>query len=323
MTDTRHAMESAPPQPQRTRRLLFWLAGVFTGLVLLLLALAVLLWVLLRGFAADLNPVINPLLERFVGPGSRIDIGYFNRDTFFIDELVLQPDADTDIRARQLALTYDLSRLLGGDIDSLSAEHLSLRLSAGSEAAGGTSTAASTATDTAAATAISLPQLTGLMTLPIRTISLPRIQIDTPDVQATLSADLNTTLWWLRGDADIPEVDGTVQLDARLQRTPATASEPERADLLLMMSQQQTLLAQLWAGLMQTADDTRADIRLQTDLPLLQQRLPMLRDLPVSGAGLTLSGQLSSPNDAHWPQQLTGQISASLKTSRSQPADRW
>jgi len=321
VTDTRHAMESAPPQPQRTRRLLFWLAGVFTGLVLLLLALAVLLWVLLRGFAADLNPVINPLLERFVGPGSRIDIGYFNRDTFFIDELVLQPDADTDIRARQLALTYDLSRLLGGDIDSLSAEHLSLRLSAGSEAAGGTSTAASTATDTAATTAISLPQLTGLMTLPIRTISLPRIQIDTPDVQATLSADLNTTLWWLRGDADIPEVDGTVQLDARLQRTPATASEPERADLLLMMSQQQTLLAQLWAGLIQTADDTRADIRLQTDLPLLQQRLPMLRDLPVSGAGLTLSGQLSSPNDAHWPQQLTGQISARLKTSRSQVAD--
>ena len=293
---------------------MFWLAGLFTGLILALIAVAVLGWLFLRSFAADLNPVVNPLLERFVGPGSRIDIGYFNRNTFHIDELVLKPDDSTELQARSLTLTYDLSRLSGGDLDSLSAETIQIRLSSSSD------TEAETASDSIS-TDISLPLLSDLMALPIASINLPSVALETPDLKAQLAADLNPELWWLRGEADIPEVDGTVQLDTRLQRTAATDTAPERADLLLMVSQQQTLLAQLWGGITQTSDTTSADLRIQTDLPTLQQRLPTIRDLPVSGEGLTLTGQLSSSNEARWPQQLTGSVQANLNTARSTLAE--
>ena len=317
------ATDSAPHQRRRNRRLLIWLVGLLTGFISLLLILALMTWALLRHFATDLNPVlapvINPLLERFVGPGSQVTIGHLDHTRLTLDSLTLNPDSATHIQASGVSLAFDLTRLTGGDLDSLSAESLLIQLTPDNSP-----TAQPASSDSKALEQrldITLPVLTDLMSLPIGNIRLPDIQIETPDLQARLAADLNPQLWWLRGDADLPEFSDTVQLDARLQRSATADDTPEHADLLLLLSQGETLLAQLWAGLTQTESFTSADLRVQTDLPGLQQRLPMLSELPVSGEGLTLTATLSSPNDAVWPQQLTGTLQATLNTAAAELAE--
>lgn len=328
MTQPTSATDTAPRQRHRTRRLLFWLAGLITGAISLLLILALVIWLLLRSFASDLNPVlspiINPLLERFVGPGSQVDIEYLDHTQLRLSQLELVPDSTTRLTASGVTLSYDLKRLSGGDLDNLSAESLSINIADSDDTGGAESPPASPTADATVLSNrldITLPVLSDLMSLPIGNINLPDIEIGTPDLQASLAADLNPQLWWLRGDANLAEIRGTVQLDARLQRTAATGDTPERADLLLLISQQETLLAQLWAGMTQAESVTSADLRLQTDLPGLQQRLPVIADIPVSGEGLTLTAALSSPNEAVWPEQLTGSLQATLQTAASELAD--
>ena len=328
MTQPTPATDTAPRQRHRSTRVLFWLAGLITGVISLILILALVIWLLLRSFASDLNPVlspiINPLLERFVGPGSLIEIDYLDHTQLRLNQLTLMPDPTTRLAASGVTLSFDLKRLSAGDLDSLSAETLSVTIADTGDTGASESSPVVTAGEATALSTrpdIELPVLTDLMSLPIGNINLPDIEIETPDLQASLAADLNPQLWWLRGHADLPELTGTVQLDARLQRIASTDDTPERADLLLLISQGETLLAQLWAGMTQTESVTSADLRLQTDLPGLQQRLPMIGDIPVSGEGLTLTAELSSPNESIWPEQLTGSLQATLNTAESELAD--
>ena len=83
-----------------------------------------------------------------------------------------------------------------------------------------------------------------------------------------------------------------------------------------MLSQQEALLTQLWSGLTQTEDTSDARIRLEADLSKIQNSLPQMADLPLKGQVL-IEGKLNSPAQARWPEDLIGDLTATLTTRKS------
>ena len=284
-----------------------WVQGILIALTILLATLAILFW----SVVPLLNRWLPPALDYFVAPGSHLRISHLTRDYLEVESLNLTPAPGINIQIRDARLDYQIAGILQGEAERLSAASVTVVISA-DDADSSTVSPRSPATTE---TEVSLPQIAQLMSLPVNNINVDSFSLHTPDLSLNIHAELTPQLWWLRGDAHLPHIPEPVQLEAQLQRGDA------RADLLIMLSDRQTLLAQLWSGLQQKDGETQADLRLNSDLARLRQSLPVLNDQPVQIQSLTLSGRLSSPDDALWPQDLSGQVTAELTSATSTLAD--
>ena len=306
-------------RPSRLSRILSslfnsrWLQGVLIALLTLILALGLLYW----SIVPLLNNWLPPVLDRFVAPGSHIVIRSLTRQHFEVDELDLQPAEGVLIQIRNARLTYHGASLLLGEADSLSAESLKVVITSDDAKGSGTNAASSSSNKPSA---VELPLVSDLMTLPVASITVDHVEIDTPDISARLNAVLTPDHWLLTGDAKLPQLQEKVAVNAQLQRSP-NKELAGRSDFLLMLSQQERLLAQLWAGIHQTDESTSAQIRIEGDLDAMQAALPVLADIPLQGHKLLTEGTLSAANTAYWPQDLRANLNTSLSTRKSRISD--
>ena len=296
--------ESDQQTPSLIRR------GWFQGIVIALLLTGAAIVALYFSIVPLLNNWLPPLLDRLVAPGSHLQIRSLTSQQFAVDELDIQPAPGVLIQIRNAELNYHGTGLLQGKADSLTAETLRVHITAVDDAPSQPSSTLSPGFD------VDLPVITELMTLPVDDIRVQTLEIDTPDISARLTGSLRPDHWGVSGDLRLPHIQESVTVNLQLQR-----NEQGNAELLAMLSQQEALLAQLWAGLTQTDDTSDANIRLEADLSKIQNSLPQMADLPVKGQNVLLEGTLNSPAQARWPDELIADLTTTLTTRKSVISD--
>ena len=150
---------------------------------------------------------------------------------------------------------------------------------------------------------LSLPQLQDWLTLPLSSIRIHELHIEHPWFDARLASELDTRRWRLHGEIQLTGVDQPWQLESQLSQS---------GQLLLQLSEQQTLLAQLYADIQQAERNTHINLRQQLELaalyPRLQQAasagLPIPADLPIPAPQLISDLKLHIPDQALLPQDL-------------------
>ncbi len=290
-----------------------WLKATLIALVFLL--------ALVTGLYLSIVPLLNnwlpPVLDQFVAPGSHLKIRSLTRQQFAVDELDVQPSPGLLIQIRNAELNYHGTALLQGEADSLTIETLRIVASENDTDDNTDSAGSQRSAPDASGSPVEIPQLAALMQLPVKDIRVQSLEIELPEMSAHLNAVLQPEHWSLTGDARLPELQQNVEVNLQLQQT------DEHLVLLAALSNQQTteLLAQLSAEIHQVENNSRADLIFQADLAELQTALPTLSDIPISGKQLALSGSVASPDNAHWPADLTANISASLDTDSSTVSD--
>ncbi|WP_297533338.1 YdbH domain-containing protein [Thalassolituus sp.] len=297
MSERRESDQQAPALIRR---------GWFQGIVIALLLTGAAIVALYFSIVPLLNNWLPPLLDRLVAPGSHLQIRSLTSQQFAVDELDIQPAPGVLIQIRNAELNYHGTGLLQGKADSLTAETLRVHITAVDDAPSQPSSTLSPGFD------VDLPVITELMTLPVDDIRVQTLEIDTPDISARLTGSLRPDHWGVSGDLRLPHIQESVTVNLQLQR-----NEQGNAELLAMLSQQEALLAQLWAGLTQTEDTSDARIRLEADLSKIQNSLPQMADLPLKGQQVLIEGKLNSPAQARWPEDLIGDLTATLTTRKS------
>ena len=251
-----------------------------------------------------LNQILPLLLRDSVGPNSELHVDHVGWRNINIDHLRLMPDANTQIDISNLQLNYDPKDLLLGQLDSLTIERVLVNLS--DQTSKDLPDAASVNTDgLATAQTIELPLLADLMALPLKRIDAPNIIIQHPQVSATLSATLTPELWRVNGDTQLNDLPLPWQIELQLQQS---------GDLLLMVSESEILLAQLYGHLEQNDSESHLTLDQRTDASALSKRLPALADLPLALSNLHLSADIRSPNTVRIPNDLIVQLKADIQS---------
>ena len=294
--DTQSATDTRPALIKRG-----WFQGILVAVLLLCSAVIA----LYLSIVPLLNNWLPPLLDRLVAPGSHLQVRSLTRQQFAVDELDIQPAPGLLIQVRNAELNYHGTSLLQGKADSLYAETIKVLVSAEDE-----SSTASARSGASAQT--ELPLITDLMDLPISDIRIQSIELDTPDISARLTATLTPTHWLITGDARLPHIQEPVMVNLQLQR-----GDDGNAELLAMLSQREKLLAQLWSGVEQAEQQSSARVRLEADLNAMQSSLPQLADFPLEGDKVIIAGKMSSANQAHWPEELFADLTATVTTQNS------
>lgn len=282
------------------------------GLLIALCILAAMIGALYLSVVPLLNNWLPPLLDRVVAPGSQVNIHSLTRQQFVIDEINLQPTSDLLLQLQNATLFYHGAGLLQGQADRLHAESVKIVITHESD----DNVQRSTSTVNNEAITVTLPHIHELMTLPISEIVIDQVEIDTPELSALLSADITPNHWLFTGTARLPHIPAPINVHLQLQR-----NKDERSDLLMMLSQGDILLAQLWAVIEQEQNQSSAILRLESDLEALQSSLPELAALPIEARRITLDGSLTSENESEWPAGLIADLSATLLLNKSTLGD--
>lgn len=282
------------------------------GLLIALFIVAAMLSALYLSVVPLLNSWLPPLLDRVVAPGSQVQIRSLTRQQFVIDEIDLQPMPGVLLQLRNAALSYQGASLLHGQVDRLHAESIKIVLTNEND----DNTQRSISHVNNETLAVSLPRIDDLMTLPITEIVFDLVEIDTPEVSALLNATITSDHWLLTGTARLPHIPAPLNVYLQLQR-----NNDERSDLLMMLSQSDVLLAQLWAVIEQQEDQSSATLRLESDLEALQSSLPELAAQPVRARRITIDGNVTSKNESEWPTDLNTDLNATLQLNKSTLGD--
>ena len=290
------------------------------GLLIALFVVVTLLSALYLSIVPLLNNWLPPLLDRVVAPGSQVHIRSLTRQQFSVDSIDLQPSPGVLLQLSNATLSYRGAGLLQGHADRLYAESVKVILSDVSANQTGSSSLPGNSQINAQINSeplsVSLPLMNDLMSLPVNEIVLDTLAIETPEISAQLSANVTPDHWLFTGTARLPHIPGAIDVHLQLQR-----NESERSDLLMMLSQQEVLLAQLWAVIEQQQEQSSVQLRLESDLEALQSSLPDLAALPVKLQRIIVDGSLTSANESEWPAGLTTDLNATLQVNPSTLGD--
>ena len=273
-----------------------------------------------------LNQWLPPVLDRLVAPGSQVTIRSLTRQQLIVDAIDLQPSDGLLIQLKNAELAYHDIGLLQGQADLLHVETLKIVLTDPTNSTDEKNQKASPSRSEKSnePITVSLPGIHDLMTLPVTNISIDTLEIDTPDISARLQANVTPEHWLFTGTATLPHIPAPLDVYFQIQR-----NESERSDILMMLSQQDALLAQLWAVIHQKSDQsgdknegqTTAQLRIESDLSALQASLPELAALPLRTRKMTIEGLISSPTNAEWPNDLNADLTGALLVNRSTPGE--
>lgn len=319
--------ESHPTAPKKSKTLWYWLAG-FTSAALVILGLLAYLY-------ASIVPLVNQygsqILSEYFAPGSQIKIRSLRSDFLDIEELYLPLDSETDIRIQNSQLTYSIQGLLAARLVSFKAESIEVQLSDAPDAPASDSLAlpvpsngASTVPSNSASPSpasfsnypISIPLLAEFAQLPLEQAEITKLALSSPDISVTTELGLSNALWWARGQLTTADFSRPLQLEVQLQEP-----KSEQVDALIMLSDNDASFGQIWARINQTDDTTELALELSGDLKEMAKLLPDLASLPLSLEQVSVSGQLSSPNQAVWPQDVSGQLAIDLELNDSLLSD--
>ena len=279
-------------------------------LLVLLITLALILG-LFGALYAAITPVLNhalpPMLDTLVGPGSVVRLGQIKRGSLHLEHLTLIPAEGTVVIIDDTTLEYRWSDLIRGQAQHLHIGHLQTLFSeAEQDPASPTQHRTSTTSAPELSQRIDLPMLADVLSLPVQSLQIDRFELHHEQVSLDLHGSGDDQVWMVQGNAILDGIPGVVSVLAQLNHeVEGHSSMPPGQALTLMLSQNEHLLAQLWAEWQQSSDTTHLRLRLESDLQQLQAQVPALRDLPLNGEHLMVSLTADSPNQAQWPQQLS------------------
>ena len=284
--------EQLPEQKPSLRifRARFWIR---TAIVILLAF--VLAGVLLALAPGLLKPVLNRHLPQWLGDGGAAEIRELSWHRLLLDNLQLTLDDGTQLHIQNLDLSYSPTGLASGRINTLNVGTVLLSLP--EERA--KEVAQSAAKDARAAAlrqfnqAIKIPAFSQWLSLPAEQINIDKIQFIHPQLTAELQADVTPERWHINGQLQLNDLPLPWDVEIQLQKN---------GDWLLMVSEQQTLLSQMFGHIEQDDQHTRLKLRHRSDLAAIHERLPQLQDIPLPLKDLLLQAEIAVPNQGLLPR---------------------
>ncbi|MAD44057.1 MAG: hypothetical protein CMH98_03550 [Oceanospirillaceae bacterium] len=284
----------------------FWLkAGIILLLTLLLTGL------LLGLLPSLLKPLLNRHLPHWLGNNASLQIDTFDWHTLTLSRFQLALEDGTLVRIENLDLNYSPLSLASGRFHTLTVDKLTLNL-ARERAEEVAQEAASDARDAARRRfnqPFSVPAFSQWLSLPAEQIDIHSIHLIHPQLSLQLTADITPRRWHLAGDLQLNDQPLPWDLEARLQ---------QNGDWLLMLSEQQTLLTQMFGHIEQDAEHTRLSLHHRADLAAIHERLPQLQDIPLPLKDLLLQADIEIPNDGVLPRDA---VVGAVLTINTQAAD--
>jgi len=290
--------------PRLWRRL-----AIIAGLTLLLTA------VLLALLPTFLLPALNKLLPSWLGEQGKASISELSWHHLVIDEFQLTQDDGTVLQINGLDLTFSPTGLLNGEIKTLNIDSVLLNMSQQKA-----QQVARDAAENARAEAlrqfnqaVDIPAFSQWLSLPADSINIAEIEFIHPQLSAELSADITPELWRINGDVKITSLPLPWNMEVQLQKN---------GDWLMMLSEQQTLLTQMFGHIDQDEQFTHLHIDHRADLAAISERLPQLQGLPLPLKDLFLRAEILLPNHGVLPRDaVIGSIASITSDSHKLPGD--
>lgn len=308
----------ASASPPRSR----WWRYLLVGTGISLVMMATLAYFLPQLLKPALNRWTPDALAWLADIDGDIHIRHWDWKRLDIDSARLTLDDGTEIRLGKLALQFAPEQWLNtvhrSWIQSLTLDTLDVTLQQSGErvAVLTAQQAGSAAKRRLESSVLKVPDLLGLLQLPVDRVVIRTINIQHQLAVAHLSAELTPEHWHLGGDVELTDVGHPWQLELQLH---------QRGDWILQLADGEQLLMQSFAAISQADRNTRIEFRQQWQADQLQQRFSALRDVPDLLTDVTLNGVLELKPILKIPDDvvLQAELIAHTRPGQLMPDWRW
>ena len=287
--------------------------------------------VLLTLLLVFLPQILKPVLNRWTPDAlawladidGEVQIRHWDWEGLDIEYARMALDDGTEIRLSGLALRFTPEQLVNaeqlGQIQSATLDSVDITLQqSGEQVAVLTARqAGEAAKQRLQSSELVVPDLPGLLKLPIERVLIRALNLHHQQATAHLTAELTPARWHLGGNLELADVGHPWQLELQLH---------QRGDWIVQLADGEQLLMQTFAAIQRLeSGNTRIELRQQWQADELQHRFPLARDLPALLTDVTLTATTELPPVLRIPQDLVLQarLMANTRSAALVPEWRW
>ena len=273
---------------------------------------------LLLALPTLLKPLLNQWLPQWLGSTEQpavVHIRELSWRALELDRLQLTLADGTLIQLQELSLSYRLTELVRGHLRDLHIRSVVLNMPAPS--AEKVAIAAASSAEQAARSQfnqpVQIPAFSQWLSLPVNDVQVDSFHFQHPAFSAELTAHLTPAQWRINGSSQLDNQPLPWQIEFQLQHS---------GDWLLLLSEQNTLLMQLYGHVQQDNDVTRIHLDQRADIAALSERLPQLAGLPLPFSQLHIQSELQLPNQGVLPRDaIVGSLIRATTWPQALPGD--